>query len=191
MMRICPTFLSEICISARGRLIAAPTIEPPISDLFHSPNSAIIVRHAGEPGLGVDGGAVDADLKVAVGAGGVAGGAEIADRLARADAVPDRDGEAGHMAVERRIAVAVVDNDAVAVAAVVLGQDHRARGRGHDRAAVQAVAVDVDTGVEMTRAVLAVNAGDQVLGRHRPAEGAVEVVALLLSMDTSVTTGSL
>ena len=117
---------------------------------------------------------------MAVGAGGVAGGAEIADRLPRADAVPDRDRKAGHVAVERRIAVAVVDDDAVAVAAVVLGQDHRARGRGHDRAAVQAVAVDVDTGVEVTGAVLAVNAGDQVLRRHRPAKGAVEVVALLL-----------
>ena len=52
---------------------------------------------------------------MAVVTGGVAGRADIADGLTLRDSLPLRDRNLGHMAVQRLVAVAVVDLNVVAV----------------------------------------------------------------------------
>ena len=64
---------------------------------------------------GIDCLAADADLKMAVVAGGVAGGADIADDLPLRDSLPLRNSDAGHVTVQRLVAVAVVDLHIVSV----------------------------------------------------------------------------
>ena len=69
--------------------------------------------------VGVYGGVVDADLVVEVGAGGAAGAAYVADDLAADDSLAGHDAESGHVGVHGGDAVAVVEDDFLAVA--VLG----------------------------------------------------------------------
>ena len=52
---------------------------------------------------------------MAVVTGGVAGRADIADGLTLRDSLPLRDRDLGHMAVQRLVAVTMVDLDIVAV----------------------------------------------------------------------------
>ncbi|GHJ05907.1 hypothetical protein TPA0907_02740 [Micromonospora humidisoli] len=80
-------------------------------------------------------------------AGGVAGGALVADHLADADPVSDGDLHAALVGVVGQVAVAVVDEDRDAVAvADVAGLDDRAGGGGADRGAGRQG--EVDAGVQ-------------------------------------------
>ena len=83
-----------------------------------------------EIGRRVDLGAVDPNLEVAVAAGGAAGGAGLGDGLPLIDLVSRADQQAGVVAVVGLLTVAVVDDDQVAVAALVAGKgDGAAVGR--------------------------------------------------------------
>ena len=76
-------------------------------------------------------------------AGGGTGGAHVADDVAGEHVIPRPvAGEVAHVAVEGDHAVAVVDHDAVTVAAVVFAEDDAAVRRGKDGRA--AVSRDVD-----------------------------------------------
>lgn len=91
---------------------------PPIGRHFAVVSSAEV-----EVLFRVSGRAVDADLEVEVGAGGVAGGADVANHLALAHARAAGDGEGAHVRIERHAAAAVVYHDVVAVAVAVVGDD--------------------------------------------------------------------
>ena len=83
-----------------------------------------------EIGRRVDLGAIDPNLEVAVAAGGAAGGAGLGDGLPLIDLVTRADQQAGVVAVVGLLTVAVVDDDQVAVAALVAGKgDGAAVGR--------------------------------------------------------------
>ena len=107
-------------------------------------------------GQGVDGGAVDLHLKVAVVAGGAAGGAHLGDGLALVDLVAGRNQDAGAVAVVGLLAVAVIHNDQIAVAPHAAGgpagEDHGAAIGGRDVGAVG--------GGNVNAAVVAVGAKD-------------------------------
>ena len=119
--------------------------------------------------------AVDRDLPVQMRAGGVAGRADIADRLALGDLLAGGHCDGAHVAVERGDAVAMVDDDTIAVAGHGAGRDDRAAvGRNDGRAVARA---DVHAGVVLLRLVDRVVApaelrGDVVAGRARPHHGA-------------------
>src|SRR5699024_6357232 len=115
--------------------------------------------------------AVVADLEVAVVAGGAAGGAHIADQLALADGLARADGQGQAVAVQGAVAVAVVDDEGVAVAGagaapLVAGPGHHAAGRCVDGGARRGA--DVHTLV-----AAGVPAGTIGVLGHRPDEGAV------------------
>ena len=109
------------------------------------------------------------DLEVQVGAGREAGGADVADPRALADAGPAARADAVEVRVPGGHAAAVRDHDEVAVAAgVVAGADHAARARGDDRRPV--AGGEVDAGVEAVAArpeAVAARAGDRPAERER------------------------
>ena len=72
-----------------------------------------------EIGRRIDKTAVDADLKVAVRAGGPAGGTDVANGRALGHALAGGAAELAHVGIERRGAVAVADDDIVAVRGAV------------------------------------------------------------------------
>src|SRR6185312_4779803 len=82
--------------------------------------------------LRIDRFAVDTRLVMQMGPGGAAGRADLADDLADVDDLADLDVDLREVAVPRREAVAVVDFDHIAVAAVAAGAgDAAARGGMH------------------------------------------------------------
>ena len=95
--------------------------------------------------LRIDRFAVDARLVVQMRAGRAAGRAELADHLADADLVADRDVDLRQMAVAGRKPVAVIDLDHLAVAAAPAGDGDGAGGGGVDRLAD--FAAEIDAGV--------------------------------------------
>ena len=109
-------------------------------------------------------------------AGGVAGGADIADGLALRDVIADRHGQGRLVCVEGGIAVAVVDDDVIAPGAGIGRGRDRAGLRGKDgrtgrRAEVNAVMPAVLLGQRVD--AVAVGIGDLALIRQRiqPAAG--------------------
>jgi len=87
--------------------------------------SAAPVRHTAKELLRIDPVSVQEDLKVAVGAGSAAGSAQIADGLTLADHIAVAHRMAGHVSIEGHIAIAVVNDDIVAVTVII--------GRGYNR----------------------------------------------------------
>ena len=73
---------------------------------------------------------------MAVVAGGVARGADIADDLPLRDGLPLRNSDAGHVTVQRLVAVAVVDLHIVSVGIMPACSNDRARVGGQNRSAV-------------------------------------------------------
>ena len=100
---------------------------------------------------GIDRIAADPDLEVQVRAGRVARVARVADDLALADALADRDRDPRLVAVARGDAAAVVDAGVVAVAAGPAGDRDGAAVGGADRGALRDG--DVDAGVQAAPAV--------------------------------------
>src|SRR5262249_11228680 len=93
--------------------------------------------------------AVDPSLVVQMWSGGAAGGAALADDLTDLDRVAALGVDAGEVAVARRHAVAVVDLDHLAVAALPAGKCHCAvRGRAHR---VAGIAAHVEAGMHRGR----------------------------------------
>src|SRR3954466_5138438 len=81
--------------------------------------------------------------------GGAAGGADLADDLAGLDGVADFGIDAGEVTVACRHAVAVIDLDHLAIAALPAGECHCAvRGRTHR---VPRIAAHVEAGVHRGR----------------------------------------
>ena len=125
--------------------------------------------------------AVDRDLPVQMRAGGVAGRADITDRLALGDLLAGGDRDGTHVAIERGDAVAMVDDDTVAITGHSAGRDDRAAvGRNDARAIARA---DVHTGVILLRVIDRVVAPaelrrDRMAGRARPHHGAGGAVVL-------------
>lgn len=94
------------------------------------------------------------DGEVGVGAGGVAGGAHVADQLAGGHPLADGDDRCGdHVAVERDEAVAMVDLHHVTVARVApAGEGDGTGGGRQDRCALDVG--DVEAEVEVVEAVV-------------------------------------
>src|SRR5262245_58865088 len=101
---------------------------------------AVVQRYGRSRGMGglevwdrVDRRAAEADLEVQVGAGGVAGAADVADDLARGHGLTDRHRHARLVTVQRAHAAAEVEHHRVAVAALPT-RDHDLPGlAGADR----------------------------------------------------------
>lgn len=102
---------------------------------------------------------------MAVVAGGVARGADIADDLPLRDGLSLRNSDAGHVTVQRLVAVAVVDLHIVAVGIMPACSNDRAGVGGQNRRAVGST--DVRAAV-----TIAHPAADVLIIRHRPDEGA-------------------
>ena len=162
--------------------IAARTGQPPMQQMsraaiFRPPGSFIQSKYVQSARIveRVLAHAVDRDFPVQMRAGGVAGRADITDRLALGDLLTDGYRDGAHMAVERGDAVAMVDDNAVAVTGHGAGRDDRAAvGRNDGRAVACA---DVHAGVILLRLIDRVVApaelrGDVVAGRARPHHGA-------------------
>src|SRR6476646_4140336 len=123
------------CAPSRPASKASPIFPPPT-----------IVNRAVTPArlrlrqvrAGVAGGAAEAGFEVEVGAGRVAGGADVADDVALVDVLALVGGESRLVGVQRREAAAVVDDDHVAVAAHHAREYDRARLGRLDRRAVAA-----------------------------------------------------
>src|SRR5262245_18836527 len=95
--------------------------------------------------LRIDCFAVDPRLVMQMRSGGAAGRADLADDLAGLDRVADLGVDAGEVAIACRQAVAVVDLDHLAIAALPAGECHRSvRSCAHR---VTGVAAHVDAGV--------------------------------------------
>src|SRR5262249_1567918 len=111
--------------------------------------------------------AVDLDLVVDVRAGRKAGGADIADHLALADALSDLDALRirGHVAVGGLIAVRMLDADVLAVTAFPAGEIDRAVAGGEDRRAV--AGRPVDAGVHAREAEDRMPARAEARSHHR------------------------
>ena len=90
--------------------------------------------------------AVGQHLVVEVSAGGAPGGAEAADHVAALDVAPFLHLEAGEVAVARFESEPVVDDDQVAVGALIPGLCDDAGGGGVDRLAL--IAGDIEPGVD-------------------------------------------
>src|SRR5262245_13449011 len=107
------------------------------------------LRARAQEALRIDRFAVDPRLVVQMRSGGAAGRADLADDLAGLDRMADLGVDAGEVAVARRDAVAVVDLDHLAVAALPAGECHRAvRGCAHR---VAGLAAHVEAGVHRRR----------------------------------------
>ena len=81
---------------------------------------------------GIDADAALCDLKVEVGAGGIAGGTGDADDLSLADPLAHIDLAGTHMGVEGGVAAAVGDDHIVTIRTGIGGDDHRAGLGGID-----------------------------------------------------------
>ena len=92
-------------------------------------------------------GAVDTHLKMQMRSGRIAGRTDITDRLALGHVISDAASDAGHMRIQSRIAVAVVDNDIVAIAPVSRRDYDRPGLCCDNRRAVYAAAGNVNTGM--------------------------------------------
>lgn len=102
--------------------------------------------------------AVDAHFEMHMGTGAVAGAAFVADRLTLLDLGPLRDGESGHVAVERGQRGAMGNDDVVAVTvAVPASGDHLAGGGGRNGRTVRPG--DVNTGMEVGVALALIRYG--------------------------------
>src|SRR5699024_9683950 len=125
--------------------------------------------------LGVDAGAVLNDLKMEMGSGGVAGTAHSADSVAPVHSLSLGHTDAGQMAIQRHISVAVVYHDAVAVAAVPSGKgDGAAVGGVHCGALVRGY---IQAGVSLLLAGYGMDAQSEAagyiyVGSHGPQEAA-------------------
>ena len=92
-------------------------------------------------------GAVNTHLKMQMRSGRIAGRTDITDRLALGHVISDAASDAGHMRIQSRIAVAVVDNDIVAIAPVSR-RDYDRPGLCRDNGrAVHAAAGNVNAGM--------------------------------------------
>ena len=138
--------------------IAARTGQPPMQQMsraaiFRPPGSFIQSKYVQSARIveRVLAHAVDRDFPVQMRAGGVAGRADITDRLPLGNLLADRHRDGAHMAVERGDAVAMVDDDAVAVTGHGAGRNDRtAVGCDDGRAIARA---DVHTGVVFLRLI--------------------------------------
>ena len=93
--------------------------------------------YLGQVRQGVDSCAVDADLEVAVVAGGSTGGTRMGNGLVLIDLVAGRDQQLGIVTVIALHAIAVVDNDQIAVGALIARPDDGAAIGCRDGSAVR------------------------------------------------------
>src|SRR5436305_1340278 len=148
--------------STSPRSSASPIFPPPTI-------TSSTARNLWQAAARVAGRSAVAGLEVHVRAGGVAGLADVADQLALVDGLAVGRGEPAHVGVQRAHPAAVVDDDGVAVAALLTDEDHRAGLRRPDGGAD--VVGDVDARVEPAPAH-AVLGGDAAVRRPDAAAAA-------------------